>query len=407
MTAHGLARMGWRREAGLTLGALGVVFGDIGTSPLYAAKQSFLAAGGGMPGAPAVLGVLSLIFWSLLIVVTVKYVVFIMRADNNGEGGVMALAALAHRSSGLGRRIKTTIALVSLAGLALFYGDGMLTPAVSVLSAVEGLGSESESLKAAILPLTLAILVGLFVLQRYGTERIGKVFGPVMVVWFIVISLLGGAAILRNPQILWAMDPQYGVALFAAEPWIAFVALGSVVLAVTGCEALYADMGHFGRRPIRNAWLFFALPALVLNYFGQGALVLSDPHAGANAFYALAPHWAHYPVVILATMATIIASQAVISGVFSITRQSVQLGQLPRMEIRHTSMTDYGQIYVPRMNALLLIGVVLIVLVFRSSSNLAAAYGIAVTGARHRAGMRRAFMPQGFRGFREDATPPP
>src|ERR1700710_1196060 len=218
MTAAAAAPTSWKREAGLTLGALGVVFGDIGTSPLYAAKQSMIAAGGALPAAPAVLGALSLIFWALLLVVTVKYVVFIMRADNNGEGGVMALAALAHRSSGLGRRIKTTIALVSLAGLALFYGDGMLTPAVSVLSAVEGLGSESESLKAAILPLTLAILVGLFVLQRYGTERIGKVFGPVMVVWFVVISLLGGAAILRNPQILWAMDPQYGVALFVREP---------------------------------------------------------------------------------------------------------------------------------------------------------------------------------------------
>ncbi len=374
------AQGGWRREAGLTLGALGVVFGDIGTSPLYAAKQSFLAAGGGMPAAPAVLGVLSLIFWSLLIVVTVKYVVFIMRADNNGEGGVMALAALAHRSSGLGRRLKTAIALVSLAGLALFYGDGMLTPAVSVLSAVEGLGVESESLKAAILPLTLAILVGLFLLQRHGTEKIGKVFGPVMVVWFIVIALLGGTAILHNPQILKAISPAYGVALFVREPWTAFVALGSVVLAVTGCEALYADMGHFGRRPIRNAWLFFALPALVLNYFGQGALVLSNPHAGANAFYALAPHWAHYPVVALATMATIIASQAVISGVFSITRQAVQLGQLPRMEIKHTSATERGQIYVPRINAMLAVGVVLIVLIFKTSDNLAAAYGIAVTG---------------------------
>jgi KUP system potassium uptake protein len=379
MAAHGL-RGGWRREAGLTLGALGVVFGDIGTSPLYAAKQSFLAAGGGMPAAPAVLGVLSLIFWSLLIVVTVKYVVFIMRADNNGEGGVMALAALAHRSSGLGRRLKTGIALVSLAGLALFYGDGMLTPAVSVLSAVEGLGVESESLKAAILPLTLVILVGLFLLQRHGTEKIGKVFGPVMVVWFIVIAWLGGTAILRNPEILKAISPSYGVALFVREPWTAFVALGSVVLAVTGCEALYADMGHFGRRPIRNAWLFFTLPALVLNYFGQGALVLSDPQAGANAFYALAPHWAHYPVVILATMATIIASQAVISGVFSITRQAVQLGQLPRMEIKHTSATERGQIYVPRINAMLAVGVVLIVLIFKTSDNLAAAYGIAVTG---------------------------
>ncbi|MEI9885405.1 MAG: potassium transporter Kup [Rhizomicrobium sp.] len=370
----------WRREAGLTLGALGVVFGDIGTSPLYAVKQSVIAAGGAHPGAPAVLGALSLIFWALLIVVTVKYVVFIMRADNNGEGGVMALAALAHRSSGLGRRLKTAIALVSLAGLALFYGDGMLTPAISVLSAVEGLGVESESLKQFVLPLTLVILVGLFLLQRHGTEKIGKLFGPVMIVWFVVMALLGAAAILRDPQILKAVNPGYGIALFAAEPWTAFVALGSVVLAVTGCEALYADMGHFGRRPIQNAWLFFALPALLLNYFGQGALVLSQPHAAANAFYALAPHWAHYPVVILATMATIIASQAVISGVFSITRQAVQLGQLPRMEIKHTSATEYGQIYVPRINALLAIGVVLIVLIFRTSDALAAAYGIAVTG---------------------------
>ncbi len=370
----------WRREAGLTLGALGVVFGDIGTSPLYAVKQSVIAAGGALPGSAAVLGALSLIFWSLLIVVTVKYVVFIMRADNNGEGGVMALAALAHRSSGLGRGLKTAIALVSLAGLALFYGDGMLTPAISVLSAVEGLGVESESLKELILPLTLIILIGLFLLQRHGTERIGKLFGPVMIVWFIVMALMGGAAIARNPEILKCVNPWYGIALFVAEPWTAFVALGSVVLAVTGCEALYADMGHFGRRPIRNAWLFFALPGLLLNYFGQGALVLSDPHAAENTFYALAPHWAHYPVVVLATFATIIASQAVISGVFSITRQAVQLGQLPRMEIKHTSATEYGQIYVPRINAMLAVGVVLIVLIFRTSDALAAAYGIAVTG---------------------------
>jgi KUP system potassium uptake protein len=374
------AQTGWRREAGLTLGALGVVFGDIGTSPLYAVKQSVIAAGGALPAAPAVLGALSLIFWSLLIVVTVKYVFIIMRADNNGEGGVMALAALAHRSTGLGRGLKTAIALVSLAGLALFYGDGMLTPAISVLSAVEGLGVESDSLKAAILPLTLVILVGLFLLQRSGTERIGKLFGPVMIVWFVVMALLGGAAMLRNPEILKSIDPWYGIALFAAEPWTAFVALGSVVLAVTGCEALYADMGHFGRGPIRNAWLFFALPGLLLNYFGQGALVLSDPHNASNTFYALAPHWAHYPVVVLATLATIIASQAVISGVFSITRQAVQLGQLPRMEIRHTSATQHGQIYVPRINAMLAVGVVLIVLIFRTSDALAAAYGIAVTG---------------------------
>ncbi|HEY0107814.1 MAG TPA: potassium transporter Kup [Rhizomicrobium sp.] len=377
--SHGAASP-FRREARLTLGALGVVFGDIGTSPLYAVKQSVLAAGGAAPSAAAVLGALSLIFWSLLIVVTIKYVVFIMRADNNGEGGVMALAALAHRSSGLGRRLKTTIALVSLAGLALFYGDGMLTPAISVLSAVEGLGVESNSLKEFVLPFTLVILVGLFLLQRTGTERIGRLFGPVMVVWFLVLALMGAVAIVHNPHILRCVDPWYGVALFLHRPWTAFVALGSVVLAVTGCEALYADMGHFGRRPIRNAWLYFALPALLLNYFGQGAAVLSDPGATANTFYALAPHWAHYPVVALATVATVIASQAVISGVFSITRQAVQLGQLPRMEIRHTSATEVGQIYVPRINAMLAVGVVLIVLIFKSSDALAAAYGIAVTG---------------------------
>jgi KUP system potassium uptake protein len=381
MTAAALSTApAWRREANLTLGALGVVFGDIGTSPLYAAKNSFIAAGGEHPAAFAVMGALCLIFWSLLIVVTVKYVIFIMRADNNGEGGVMALAALAHRSTGIGRRTKTAIALVSLGGLALFYGDGMLTPAVSVLSAVEGLGVESESLKALILPLTLVILVGLFLLQRHGTERIGKLFGPVMVVWFIVIAAMGAAAIVKNPHILACVNPWYGVVLFAREPWTAFVALGSVVLAVTGCEALYADMGHFGRSPIKNAWLYFALPSLALNYFGQGALVLSDPGATDNTFYALAPHWAHYPVVILATLATVIASQAVISGVFSITRQAVQLGQLPRMEIRHTSATEVGQIYVPRINAMLAVGVVLIVLIFKTSDALAAAYGIAVTG---------------------------
>ncbi|HJW42286.1 MAG TPA: potassium transporter Kup [Rhizomicrobium sp.] len=380
LTAHSEGGSSFRREAALTLGALGVVFGDIGTSPLYAVKQSVIAAGGLAPSAPAVLGALSLIFWALIIVVTIKYVVFIMRADNNGEGGVLALAALAHRSSGLGRRLKTGIALVSLAGLALFYGDGMLTPAISVLSAVEGLGVESESLKALILPITLAILVGLFLLQRTGTERIGKLFGPVMVVWFLVIAALGAVAILRNPQILLCVYPYYGIALFVHEPWTAFVALGSVVLAVTGCEALYADMGHFGRRPIRNAWLYFALPALLLNYFGQGALVLSDPHATDNTFYALAPHWAHYPVVVLATMATVIASQAVISGVFSISRQAVQLGQLPRMEIRHTSATAQGQIYVPRINTMLAVGVLLIVLIFKTSDALASAYGIAVTG---------------------------
>jgi KUP system potassium uptake protein len=369
-----------RRQAGLTLGALGVVFGDIGTSPLYAMKQSAIAAGGARPDMVAVMGALSLIFWALLIVVTVKYVFLIMRADNDGEGGVLALAALAHRTAGLSRRVKTAIGLVALLGLALFYGDGMLTPAISVLSAVEGLGAESKSFAHLVMPLSLAILIGLFLIQRHGTERIGALFGPVMIVWFVVLAALGIGAIAKAPQILAAANPAYAVALFARAPWTAFVALGAVVLAVTGCEALYADMGHFGKRPIRNAWIFFALPALVLNYFGQGAELIVNPGAGDYLFYALAPHWAHYPLVALATLATIIASQAVISGVFSISQQAVQLGQLPRMEVRHTSATEQGQIYVPRINAMLCVGVALIVLIFKSSDALASAYGIAVTG---------------------------
>ena len=377
--AHGAPASG-RRQIGLTVGALGVVFGDIGTSPLYAMKQSALAAGGTMPGPLAVMGVLSLIFWALLIVVTVKYVLLIMRADNDGEGGVLALAALAHRVTGLSRRVKTSIGLVALLGLALFYGDGMLTPAISVLSAVEGIGAESHAFAEWVMPLSLIVLVGLFVIQRHGTEKIGALFGPVMIVWFIALAAMGLNAILKAPRILTAINPEHAVALFRHEPWIAFAGLGSVVLAVTGCEALYADMGHFGRGPIRNAWLFITLPALLLNYFGQGAMLLVDPHSVNFLFYSLAPHWAHYPLVGLATVATIIASQAVISGVFSITQQAVQLGQLPRMEIRHTSATEQGQIYVPRVNAMLGIGVVLIVLIFKSSDALASAYGIAVTG---------------------------
>ncbi|MBS0277175.1 MAG: KUP/HAK/KT family potassium transporter, partial [Proteobacteria bacterium] len=379
MQAQGAPATG-RRQLTLTVGALGVVFGDIGTSPLYAMKQSALAAGGTMPALPAVMGVLSLIFWSLLIVVTVKYVGLIMRADNDGEGGVLALAALAHRVTGLSRRVKAAIGLVALLGLALFYGDGMLTPAISVLSALEGIGAESASFAEWVMPLALAVLIGLFLIQRHGTERIGALFGPVMIAWFIVVGVLGLNAILKAPQILEAVNPEYAVALFRHEPWIAFVALGSVVLAVTGCEALYADMGHFGRGPIRNAWLFVALPALLLNYFGQGAMLLIKPQALPYLFYSLAPHWAHYPLVALATVATIIASQAVISGVFSVTQQAVQLGQLPRMEVRHTSATEQGQIYVPRINAMLGVGVVLIVLIFKSSDALASAYGIAVTG---------------------------
>jgi KUP system potassium uptake protein len=366
------------RTLQLALGALGVVFGDIGTSPLYAMRESALAVGGHAASTAAVYGALSLIFWALVIVVTVKYVVFIMRADNNGEGGVMALAALAHRAP-VSRRVKTAIGVAALMGLALFYGDGMLTPAISVLSAMEGLGA-SDAFKPWIMPLTLVILVGIFAVQSRGTEKIGKVFGPVMVLWFIVLAVLGAIAIARAPQILYAANPRYAFALFATEPWTAFVALGSVVLAVTGCEALYADMGHFGAKAIRWAWLYFAFPALVLNYFGQGALLLSNPGAAPFLFYALVPSWLHYPMVALATIATIIASQAVISGVFSITRQAVQLGQLPRMEIRHTSAVEMGQIYVPKSNAMLAVGVVLIVLIFKTSDSLAAAYGIAVTG---------------------------
>jgi KUP system potassium uptake protein len=368
----------FRRTLSLSLGALGVVFGDIGTSPLYAMRESAVALGGHAASQMAVYGALSLIFWALVVVVTVKYVGFIMRADNNGEGGVMALAALAHRAP-VSRPAKTAIGVAALLGLALFYGDGMLTPAISVLSAMEGLGA-SEAFKSWILPLTLVILVGLFLMQSRGTEKIGKVFGPVMVLWFIILAVLGVIAIAREPQILFAANPRYAIDLFRTEPWTAFVALGSVVLAVTGCEALYADMGHFGNKAIRWAWLYFVFPALVLNYFGQGALLLSNPGAAPFLFYALVPDWLHYPMVALATIATIIASQAVISGVFSITQQAVQLGQLPRMEIRHTSAQERGQIYVPKSNAMLAVGVVLIVLIFKSSDALAAAYGIAVTG---------------------------
>ena len=369
-----------KRKATLTLAALGVVYGDIGTSPLYAVRESALAAGHHVPVQSAIMGVVSLIVWSLIIVVTVKYVLLIMRADNDGEGGILALASLAHRSQGLGRRAKFAIGTAAILGLALFFGDGMLTPAISVLSAVEGLSVESKVFEPLVLPLSLGILIGLFVIQSRGTARVGKLFGPVMVLWFFVLGALGLNAIVHAPGILRALSPTYGLMLFVREPWTAFVALGSVVLAVTGCETLYADMGHFGKFPIRLAWLAFVFPALLLNYFGQGAALLLEPNKAPIAFYAVAPHWAHYPLVLLATVATIIASQAVISGVYSITRQAVQLGMLPRMEIRHTSATDYGQIYVPRMNAYLCTGVVLIVLIFRSSNALAAAYGIAVTG---------------------------
>jgi KUP system potassium uptake protein len=369
-----------RHLSGLMLGALGVVFGDIGTSPLYALKATVLATEGGLPNHIAVMGSLSMIFWALILVVTVKYVLIIMRADNNGEGGTLALAALAHRSPGMTRPIKAAIGIGAIVGLALFFGDGMLTPAVTVLSAVEGLKVESHTFAPLVVPLSLAILAGLFLLQSHGTHRIGRLFGPVMLLWFVALAGFGLASLLRSPAILAAVNPFYALDMFIEAPWVAFVSLGAVVLAVTGCEALYADMGHFGRKPIQYAWLFIALPALLLNYFGQGAALLRHPEHADIAFFSVIPHWAHMPMVILATLAAIIASQAVITGVFSMTQQAVQLGQLPRMEIRHTSATDYGQIFVPRMNALLGVGVVLIVLIFKSSDALTAAYGIAVTG---------------------------
>jgi KUP system potassium uptake protein len=369
-----------RNMAGLMLGAMGVVFGDIGTSPLYALRATVLATEGGLPNHVAVMGSLSMIFWALVLVVTVKYVLIIMRADNNGEGGTLALAALAHRSPGMTRRIKATIGIGAIVGLALFFGDGMLTPAVTVLSAVEGLKVENNGFAPLVVPLALAILVGLFAFQSRGTHRIGRLFGPVMLLWFLVLAGFGLASLIQSPGILAAFNPWYALLMFLHAPWVAFVSLGAVVLAVTGCEALYADMGHFGRKPIQYAWLFVAFPALLLNYFGQGAALLRHPEQASIAFFSVIPHWAHMPMVILASLAAIIASQAVITGVFSMTQQAVQLGQLPRMEIRHTSATDYGQIFVPRMNAFLGVGVVLIVLIFKSSDALTAAYGIAVTG---------------------------
>jgi KUP system potassium uptake protein len=378
--AHVEQKRSFKQNAILTLAALGVVFGDIGTSPLYALRETVLSTASNIPVQTTIYGALSLVLWALFIVVTIKYVWLIMRADNDGEGGTLALATLAHRAPRIGRRVKSAIGFSAILGLALFYGDGMLTPAITVLGAVEGIGVEAHALQPLVLPAALACLVGLFMLQSRGTAQIGKLFGPIMVLWFIVLAALGISWIVRVPQILYAVNPWYAVNLFIQEPWAAFVALGSVVLAVTGCEALYADMGHFGKLPIRWAWFFVALPALVLNYFGQGASLLYAPSNAHAVFYSMAPHWAHYPLVGLATIAAIVASQAVISGVFSITQQAVQLGQLPRMEIRHTSATDYGQIYVPRMNAILLLGVVLIVLIFKTSGALATAYGIAVTG---------------------------
>jgi KUP system potassium uptake protein len=365
--------------AALLVGAIGVVYGDIGTSPLYALRES-LHLGHVEPTPANILGIVSLIFWSLMIIISVKYLLVVMRADNHGEGGILALMALLGADRvprGAARR--PLLVVLALFGSALMFGDGMITPAISVLSALEGLSVATTTLEPYVVPLTVAVIVALFAVQYRGTASVGAIFGPVMLVWFAVIGLLGLYGIVRQPAVLGAVNPLHAVQFFTTNGMAAFLALGSVFLVVTGGEALYADMGHFGRSPIRRAWFLFVLPALLLNYFGQGALLMTDPSAVHNPFYLLAPEWALLPLVLLATLATSIASQAVISGSFSLARQAVRLGYLPRLTIKHTSDRAIGQIYVPSINALLMIASVSLVLYFRSSTNLAAAYGVAVT----------------------------
>ncbi len=366
------------RQRTLAMAALGIVFGDIGTSPLYMMRETF--TGGMGLNETSVYGVLSLAVWSLVIVVTLKYCVFIMRADNKGEGGVLSLASLALRTGHAAPRRRRIIWLLALTGLSLFYGDALITPSVSVLSAVEGLRVATDAFDHAVVPLATVILVALFMLQSRGTAGVGRLFAPIMILWFLTLGGLGLMEVLQRPAILSAIWPGYAIDLIIDKPWITFVALGAIVLCVTGAEALYADMGHFGRGPIRAAWAGVSI-CLVLNYFGQGALLLSDPSAIKNPFFHLAPDWALYPMVLLATCATVIASQAVISGVFSLTRQAIQLGYLPRMDIRHTSATEMGQIYIPQINYLLMVGVAIVVITFQNSSALTHAYGLAVTGA--------------------------
>lgn len=368
-----------KSAAALALGAIGVVFGDIGTSPLYAMKESFAGAHPLTPDLPHVLGVLSLMFWSIMLVVTTKYVAIIMRADNKGEGGSLVMLALASRLTH-GSNLAPVVVIIGIFAAALFYGDSMITPAISVLSAVEGLQVAAPALDPYVVPLTLGILIVLFAVQKFGTSRVGALFGPITLIWFVVLAAIGLVQIIREPAVLWAINPYYAIQFFMLDGWVAFLALGSVVLVVTGSEALYADMGHFGRFPIRVAWFCVVLPALVINYFGQGALILRDPAALDNPLFRMVPDWAQFGMVGLATIATIIASQAVITGAFSVTRQAIQLGYLPRMQIIHTSATEMGQIYVPFVNWSLALAVACLVLGFKSSTHLAAAYGIAVTG---------------------------
>ncbi|MFN8216727.1 MAG: potassium transporter Kup [Solirubrobacterales bacterium] len=373
-----------RRELGmaaLALGALGIVFGDIGTSPLYALQTVFSADHHAVKATEAdVYGVISLVFWTITLIVSIEFVVLIMRADNDGEGGILALIALVMGAPLRSARTKAILIAIGLLGVSLFYGDGIITPAISVLSAVEGVKVVEPGLEHFVVPVTIVILVLLFSAQRFGTHRIGRVFGPVMVVWFAVIALAGLVRVAGHPAILQALSPHFGVEFFGHHFLTAFIALGSIVLTITGAEALYADMGHFGHRPISRAWFLVVFPALTLNYMGQGSLILDTPSAIENPFFLLLPHWGRLPMVLLATVATVIASQAVISGAFSVTRQAVQLGFLPRLQIRHTSAREIGQIYVPAVNWFLLVAVVALVVGFGSSTKLGAAYGIAVTG---------------------------
>ena len=367
--------------AGLALGALGIVFGDIGTSPLYAMQTVFSIDGGVVTPSPDdVYGVVSLIFWSITLVVTLKYVTLILRADNDGEGGILALAALIRKATGTQSRRAAIALSLGVLGASLFYGDSLITPAISVLSAVEGLEIVEPELAELVVPIGVTILTGLFVVQRWGTHLVGRMFGPIMVAWFVALAALGIPHIAAHPGVLAGLSPTYAFAFFFAHPYIAFIAMGAVVLAITGAEALYADMGHFGPRPIRISWFAVVWPALVLNYLGQAALVLDDPRAVSSPFYLLAPDWARWPLVVLATLATVIASQAVISGAFSVSRQAVRLGYLPHLTVRQTSTVESGQIYVPAVNWLLFAGVLVLIVAFRSSQSLSTAYGLAVTG---------------------------
>jgi KUP system potassium uptake protein len=370
---------GRRALAALSLAALGVVYGDIGTSPIYAMRESLHGVHGVSPTPDNVLGLLSLIFWALIVVISIKYLGFVMRADNGGEGGMIALTALVTPTTPKGRRRHRVLVLLGLFGASLLYGDGMITPAISVLSAVEGLEVVTPVFLPYVIPITITILVGLFAVQSRGTARIGAIFGPVMLLWFLTLGTLGAVQVVQHPAVFAALSPHHAVRFFALNGTHGLVVLGSVFLVVTGGEALYADMGHFGARPIRLSWFGLVLPMLLLNYYGQGALVLSDPAAAEHPFFRLAPSWALMPLVALTTLATVIASQAVISGAFSLTRQAVQLGYLPRVDIEHTSETAIGQIYIPGLNWVLMIACIGLVLGFRNSSRLAAAYGVAVT----------------------------